>query len=46
MKCVRRKIDAGSMWGQCVVDVGSIRFRSGGDGKNIKKMRRRRRKEG
>ena len=25
MKCVKRKIDAGSMWVQCVVDVGSIR---------------------
>lgn len=25
MKCVKRKIDAGSMWAQCVVDVGSIR---------------------
>ena len=25
MKCVKRKIDAGSMWVQCVADVGSIR---------------------
>lgn len=25
MKCVKRKIDTGSMWVQCVVDVGSIR---------------------
>ena len=25
MKCGKRKIDAGSMWVQCVVDVGSIR---------------------
>ena len=30
------------MWGQCVVDVGSIRVVVG-VGKNIKKMRRRRR---
>lgn len=25
MKCVKRKVDAWSMWVRCVVDVGSIR---------------------
>ena len=35
-KCVQRNVDAGSMWGQCVVDVGWIRVVVG-VGKNINK---------
>ena len=37
MKCVKRKIDAGSMWVQCVVDVGSIRVVVGVEEKIFKK---------
>lgn len=38
MKCVKRKIDAGSMWVQCVVDVGSIRVVVGVEEKILKKL--------
>ena len=37
MKCVKRKVDAGSIWVQCVVDVGSIRVVAGLEEKIQKK---------
>ena len=37
MKCVKRKVDAGSMWVRCVVDVGSIRVVVGVEEKIQKK---------
>ena len=41
MKFVKRNIDVGSIWVQCVVDVGSIRVVVG-----VEAKMRRRRKEG